>query len=271
MPRSTLDFKIRMTSVGRGRGRVAYTAPLRRPGQPANAPDYVQTMNALMSDVDYAENMLDYVEKQVIAACSSVTATEEVVDTIYNISIRDRNFGRVGGAVLARLTGTELEGFRKAVLNRLQSDYEDREKMLAADGGVKLMNFVCLLGDLYHKVVLRNGLPLRVLAAPLATCLGMVLGRSASKIEIFTQQMVMNGEKLQLHASDDVAQLMIRARELLMGQPPLENSSAWYILLCIDLEARKYTALPDHLLSLYESNIASKQILSLLKKLKSDS
>lgn len=228
-------------------------------------------MNALTSDVDLAENMLEYVEKQVVAACSSAAATQEVVDTIYNISLRDRNFGRVGGAVLARLTGTELEGFRKAVLNRLQSDYEEREKMLAADGGIQLINFVCLLGDLYHRVVLRNGLPLRVLAAPLVTCLAMVLGRSPSKIEVFTQQMVMNGEKLQMHASEDLAQLMVRARELLMGQPPLENSSAWHILLCIDLEARKFTALPEHLLSLYESNIASKQILSLLKNLKSDS
>ncbi|XP_065347680.1 uncharacterized protein LOC135944570 isoform X1 [Cloeon dipterum] len=273
-------------SVGRGRGSLyssqSSVAPLRRPGESLRSPDGLKSnhslqdvmVDSLMEDLQsltlddkaLAAKQLRVIEESFRDFVRNEEKLKLVIRALHDRSLDNRHFGVRAARLCAALYMFETEGvsLRRILLETLQADFERREE-LRAEGLESLTNAIELVGHALNSIMLPNGSRVKILAYALLDYLFELLeDTNENSLRAFTIQLAVSGAVLGEMLADKVDEVLMKVRERLAKAAFKRESSAYWLLLAIDLAQNKYAPLAEPIATFYASRLGGKNQVSQL-------
>ncbi|XP_023243906.1 CBP80/20-dependent translation initiation factor-like [Centruroides sculpturatus] len=243
-----------MSKIGIGRGRgyhglnqESLRTPLRKPNKFIEENLTKHLYKLQLSAV--REEILD-----IVSLVKNTATTEDnlkiSVSKIYEYGLQSKRHAVLAAELCQDLSDFSVNQntFRKILLQKLQSDFTEREKLI-----LNTKNFigrVNLLCEVFNKVRICNNSPIECLAFAVIEYFQMLINGDISEISVLTEQLMKNGRDLELCAKEPLDNLFINIRKRILDAS-LNVSCRTLLLVSLEQYLNKWEMMPAEVRTVY--------------------
>lgn len=254
-----------MTSFGRGRGWSFRNEEqcLRRPGNSIYGKNVVKDIIDKIDTYDIHEYISPQLIQEITDLLTSAINKDSLKETCDNLwkqailceSLTIKIAVIFSDQKVALIEDNNKESIRSRFLRFLQENYMSKEKDKVQDKK-KFANIVLLHAEVYYHMRLSDGNKLKILAEPLIHYLEDLLQDNAKENIYFIMiQIFRSGKDLHAVCPDQLENLMLIIRQILVKENSYSSQNRAMLLLMIELVNNKYEIKDIQLRNFYLSNI----------------